>query len=335
MFSIAATWVAFGYQGVRQYAELRKQAERHNIQRVNSDGTVPQRSHSEDHFHDGQNVLTEVIKWHETLRLVLRKTDTITSLVLDLVDQKMLLGDPLERSSAEKLCTELQLILSAAEGEQTNLGQKAPPTIIESLRELDTSAPAKAPPKTPSEESNPDSHGRNEKSKRLDVPLMKTTHRSEVFKPEPRAKSSKLPHPISSPQIVEVLAELEAHEKESDPSPNERSKSFRDSGVGLGIGSPKVNGFAPRPLSIFTSLDQSMYTTTPPRISPSPSSTVLRAAPMNVFQARTQLEKPPKGLRAKALSLMKKQVKNEVLSKHFDDRDLVRLIHSSFNNEAY
>jgi len=50
------------------------------------------------------------------------KTDTITSLVLDLVDKHMLLGDPMKRFSAEKLCEELRNIFEKGEEGRSKLG---------------------------------------------------------------------------------------------------------------------------------------------------------------------------------------------------------------------
>ena len=64
-----------------------------------------------DYFHNGKKVLEDVISWHKMLRGSLRVAGTITNRVLDLVDEKMLLEDPLERINSKSLCNELIRIL--------------------------------------------------------------------------------------------------------------------------------------------------------------------------------------------------------------------------------
>ena len=83
-----------------------------------------------DHFHDGDQVLHDVTIWHSHLRTVLRKSDTITSQVLDLVDEEMLLGPADRRITATNLCSKLDLIL-ATQNDSTTL--KLPDTIKDSL----------------------------------------------------------------------------------------------------------------------------------------------------------------------------------------------------------
>ena len=99
VLSVTATWIVLGYQGVLQYQELR---------RLNS------QDKRSDRFHNGQDVLPQIANWHEFLRSHLRVTDTITGLVLNLVDQKMLKKDPSDRLTSTMLCEELEKLIGKA-----------------------------------------------------------------------------------------------------------------------------------------------------------------------------------------------------------------------------
>lgn len=105
-------------------------------------------------------------------------------MVLDLVDNNILLDEPMKRLSAEDVCTELLRISKAAEDAQSKLGEQIPDMITEALCQLDDSVPKRAPPKTSSEKAAPDSHSRNVDSTRLEIPPKNTTHRSDSSKLE-------------------------------------------------------------------------------------------------------------------------------------------------------
>jgi hypothetical protein len=316
VFSIAATWVALGYQGILQYTEFRKKAVKDYQQesQVEADGPSETNS-SNDYFHNGHVVLSEVTRWHESLRIILRKTDTITSLVLDLVDNHMLLGDPMKRFSAAKLCTELRDILKKGKEGQSELGMEVPQLITDALCQLDDSVPAKPPPKTPSEEASSNSHSRNAKSARLEIPMMKTTHRSIYYKSEQ--------YPLSPPlDGLDPMGETETLEPEvvsnSLPHTVEKDAPF-----------PPTRHQLMDELSQMTgSVSQSMYET-PLRKVPGVSNQFnnLRAPPQNVFQAKQQLDKGSKkgakGLIDKWRKVWGKETKDKVLSSHFDNRELV------------
>lgn len=206
VLSIAATWVALGYQGIRQYSEFRKKALKNVKYQSVSEGSsesLSDQAHSNDYFHDRHDVLPEVTSWHKSLKMILRKTDTTTALVLDLIDSRMLLSDPLHRISAEDLCMELLAILEKSKVAQTKLGEVIPEMILEGLRQLDDSAPAKVPSKPPSDQSSPESHSRNANSKRLEIPLMKTAHGSEYFKAEP-SRPSTPPEKVYATETTEI-----------------------------------------------------------------------------------------------------------------------------------
>jgi hypothetical protein len=104
VFSIAATWVILGESGIQQYSRIRQQ----DIASL-SHSKLP--TSSGDCFHDGIRPLKEVQEWHKYLRGAIRRTDLITSRVLDLVDQKILLADPGARVSARNICLSMEDIL--------------------------------------------------------------------------------------------------------------------------------------------------------------------------------------------------------------------------------
>ncbi|KAL5315922.1 hypothetical protein ACEPPN_016796 [Leptodophora sp. 'Broadleaf-Isolate-01'] len=237
--------------------------------------------------------------------MILRNTDTITSLVLDLVDTHMLLGDPTKRLSAEMLCVELKRILEKGNEVQSKLGMEVPQLIKDALCQLDDSVPAKLPPKSPSKGTSSTSHRRSAKLARLEVPMMKTTHRSTYYKLEQT--------PISPSQDTDALESEVANV--SSPNTAEKNGQF-----------PPM-----RPMSM-GGLSQMMGSaSTPPRKNTGASNQhrTLRAPPQNVFQAKQQLEKEKKGARglfSKAKKALGKDTKDKVLSSHLGQRDLVFLV---------
>ena len=68
-----------------------------------------------DAFHDGDQVLPEINLWHKRLKKVMRKSDSISPAILDLVEDKMLKKDPNDRLTSNKLCDELDAIVAEAE----------------------------------------------------------------------------------------------------------------------------------------------------------------------------------------------------------------------------
>ena len=112
VFSLAATWIILDHAGVSQFHKVRQLAIKKYIQTQHAHDRALETSEG-DHFHNGRNVLDAVTQWHKYLRNVLRETDTITSQVLDLVDEAMLLGPADRRISASDLCVKLRNILNA------------------------------------------------------------------------------------------------------------------------------------------------------------------------------------------------------------------------------
>ncbi|KAL8962851.1 MAG: hypothetical protein Q9193_000811 [Seirophora villosa] len=178
VFSIAATWVVFGYQGIKQFRTVRKKA----IEQIRSKPVRQQalRSRSNlsagDYFHDGREVLEAVTSWHRVLRSSLRKSDSVTSHLLDLVDHKMLLGAASERIKARDLISELGAIL-----DQSKMGPRVemPCNIMETLLEADKDAVSSVQDSKLGQPAATGNDRKARKSRLLEQPLMKTAHRSE------------------------------------------------------------------------------------------------------------------------------------------------------------
>lgn len=148
VLSAVATWVVLGSQAYENYGKIRgfaisKLSER---QKNGEKIRVPA---CNDAFHNGFEVLPEVLAWHNHLRNSAKRADTITRRVLNLVDEKMLVSNPTERVTSSMLCTELDEILHLAEREhKTAIDdgtlRKETPEILEALLKLDELAPVNA-----------------------------------------------------------------------------------------------------------------------------------------------------------------------------------------------
>ena len=130
VLSVAATWIVLGFQGIRQYEKLRALA-------PSNDGKF-------DRFHNGTDVLPEVKKWHNYLRGHLRSSDTTTSLVLDLVEHKMLQTETHNRISLGSLCDELNELIVRAENKIEQLkdvhSRFTDPAVLQALLQLEEKA---------------------------------------------------------------------------------------------------------------------------------------------------------------------------------------------------
>lgn len=102
IFSEAAVWIAHGYDGLLEYRTCRKD----ETDRLMSfkDG---------DCFHDGERVLRAVGKWHRDILGILRKNDQITTPVLRMIEDEMLVESD-ARSTAKQLWHRSQQILERA-----------------------------------------------------------------------------------------------------------------------------------------------------------------------------------------------------------------------------
>ncbi|KAI1747622.1 hypothetical protein F4782DRAFT_418939 [Xylaria castorea] len=96
VFSVAATYVVLGKEGVKQYRLLRQRE-------IESLGIG-----IGDPFHNREAVLLVVADWHKYLRNTIRKDDCYTAKVLDLVDSRMLITPGECRISGASLSQELK-----------------------------------------------------------------------------------------------------------------------------------------------------------------------------------------------------------------------------------
>jgi serine/threonine protein kinase len=145
-FSLAATWIVLGYSGVQKFHRFRESAIQALRKKSKSSETPSSLNGKDarscfvalsagDYFHDGMSVLPAVTAWHKLLRSVARKSDTLSSRVLDLVDREMLLGDAQKRISARELCTELGRIRRESQQDNRSLVPEA--TLADILLEVD------------------------------------------------------------------------------------------------------------------------------------------------------------------------------------------------------
>lgn len=126
VLSVVATWIVLGVKGIEEFEILRKLSPAKRKSETNTDT-----------FHDGNDVLPDIKLWHDYLKIVMRRSDIITSEILNLVENKMLLKDPASRLSLEELCKEFDDIISIAEKSQDIPGFKIDDTVKEALLSAD------------------------------------------------------------------------------------------------------------------------------------------------------------------------------------------------------
>jgi hypothetical protein len=329
VFSIAATWVVLGYQGIRQYNWIRKRAIKKIIEERASRSTSEEHTvelGEGDYFHDGREVLQDVLHWHNHLRNALRRTDTITSQVLDIVDESMLRGNSKDRIEAKALYAKLNEIPNGSRpGPTVPLSE----TIIEALLEVDEEAPSEptglkplsrgmslaAPQdRTPQDRTPQDRVAR--KSKLFSTSLMKTAHRSEIL------KSALVAHSIM-PRAPETI--YESPTEEAPPLPVrpplwgvETGGRVLDQDIPISYishnHSQSNERFTPpatltRPI---TGLSISNISTNAPH-----NLTPDQHKPQNVFQVRADIERRQKS------SLLRRAPVDDYLGRFFGDRDIV------------
>jgi hypothetical protein len=316
VFSIAATWVVLGYPGIGQFRKMREKA----IEKINKEHPPRRPSLGEsapaptagDIFHNGREILPDVTRWHDVLRSALRDTDKITGRVLDLVDKRMLLGDSRERSKAKDVCTELKQILIQNQGRPR---RQMPESIMKALLEVDEEAPSKGAGLIASA-ATPDmgqslgipQDRKTRKSKLLDLPLMKTTHRSEYLK---SALSVQSVEQELRPPIQDSSAREDAPWQLSAPPDTERPPYASDP---PGQCTPSQD--APFLQNDGTSHIHSAASIPSPPARPKAKRSRTSTC-QDVFQAREEVEKRERR------NLLRTTRKDELLTRHFRDRDIV------------
>ncbi|KAF2006619.1 hypothetical protein P154DRAFT_615336 [Amniculicola lignicola CBS 123094] len=210
VFSLAATWVVLGYQGVVQYTSVREKTLEALLSSIEdkqhpllASRQPPPGSKLErlDCFHNGTDALPEIGSWHAYLLSSLRHCDPLTESIIELVSSCMLLEDPKKRIGSKDLCTELHRLVERADDivtESVATGDKTVKQIqqIESLlHEIDRDATTQKPELRP-EASLAFAPGRPVDRKALkaqleQIPMKKTSNRFETL-PPPKTPSHKL-----------------------------------------------------------------------------------------------------------------------------------------------
>jgi hypothetical protein len=330
VFSIAATWVVLGYEGIRQFARFREHAVRKLLDQQEATGTQNGTMQSGgDFFHDGENVLEDIYDWHKFVRRYLRHTDKMTGEVLDLVEKHMLKTAVKERIEAKELTKKLQGLFPKEPQ------PKLLPTIMQALLQIDDEAPSR--PAASRQENiqfakdllEPLRSGPGiQKSNQLNLPLYKTTHRSDYLRsalrdqgilPDDgiagRAPFSPSPEP---PKVGQVLYDNRGYANRTAQTPHRRQESMDallhnrnhtyDEYTESGIAYRYHHGHAASTSGVVRTV------TAPPQLGPQ----LGQHKPRNVYQTREELEKGHKS------SLWpKKRGKDSFLAGYFQNRDIV------------
>lgn len=309
VFSIAATWVVLGYDGIRQFRTFRDSA----VQRTMKEQASAQPPAANavdltrgDYFHDGNDVLHDVREWHNFLRRFLRQGDTITSHVLDLVDKSMLIGDPNKRMQAKDLCVSLRRLLTDYRNQQR---QPLLGSIMQALLEVDQAAPPRPEPSqallTPVAKNR-----RTGKPSQIEPPK-KTTHRSEYLRSELNAQGV-LPElePVTGGSAAGLDQSLKNNQALHYPRNQGHPRSEMGHETRESVDSLPGLHYESRKPTTF-----SMY---PIRTAFPPPAHNSGRKPQNVFQARDELDKR-KSVWSRKLG------KDNFLTKFFDNRDIVCL----------
>jgi hypothetical protein len=262
-----------------------------------------------DYFHDGQNVLADVTSWHASLHIAMRKADTITSQVLDLVDKHMLLGEPKDRMTSKDICTELRNIISQNQVQR----EKVPENVMAALLEVDEEAPSKAVDSAALREALGQGQSliipqdrKARKSKLLGLPLMKTAHRSKILKSE-----------LSEISVRPSMERPASRNSGSESSPTRElfnPVSIAPDAPNTSIHQLPTNQSTTSATARHTSSRKHKRTVSQ------------RTLSQNVFQAREDIEKREKH------NYLKRTRKDELLTKHFGggNRDIVSPIWKTF-----
>ncbi len=119
--SESATWVVLGNYGIQKFRTLRQRildklsiAQEKKELKPQSDKSL-NITRRGDYFHDGTNVLDVVTSWHGFLRDSVRKSDTITSKVLEIVDRGLLVSNIKDRFDAKMLHEQLKRAIREGE----------------------------------------------------------------------------------------------------------------------------------------------------------------------------------------------------------------------------
>ncbi|KAH0539072.1 hypothetical protein FGG08_004370 [Glutinoglossum americanum] len=135
VFSISATWVLRGHDGIIKFRQLRME------ETAKIDGF---RDH--DCFHNGEEVLKVVDEWHEKISIDIRWGDRITAGVLELI--KEMFWDSNSRPDAVQLWKKSQEIIKKAEGPAKSFPSQSQNEMFLDRSESPPHTPPMLPPDT-------------------------------------------------------------------------------------------------------------------------------------------------------------------------------------------
>lgn len=191
IFSMAATWIVLGYQGIRQFDCIRERAVGDLLQQARDQGREPIITKG-DFFHDGTDVLPVVKEWHRYLSNSVRQTDHVTQKMLELTESHLLIRN--RTITAKKLYIELQELLEGCKKETIPTGLENLMNALLDIDEIAISAPEAPRSRTnvTNIDPSPQKHPRKVMS-RLEVPgpLLKTASRFESLSRLPTARPAK------------------------------------------------------------------------------------------------------------------------------------------------
>ncbi|KAF3053232.1 hypothetical protein E8E11_000162 [Didymella keratinophila] len=335
VFSMAATWVVAGLQGVHQYHQVRERALSGLLQTIGpnghpllkSQGLLPDGIPDKlDCFHDGITVLSEVTGWHTFIKNSCRKTDPITTKIIGLVDKCMLLPNPQDRIKSGLLCEELAKIVGEAKQELSesidgeSLEVKSQRERLEDLlKEIDEEAEMQAV-KDPPPEPKP-THAFTKglpvdrgalKAQISHLALKKTSHRLES-RTQPRSR----PSSMVAPPIVVTPDTTATNMPQSSQSPH--TQMF----ASLANDRQSME-YSPRPENSSRASTTGSISRRPTGLSRKASTMPHNEATQNVIQVRESIERERK--RSRTFLPRRSLKKDEILSRYFKNRDIKFLV---------
>jgi hypothetical protein len=179
IFSMTATWIVLGYQGIRQFDYIRTRAISDIVRHTRAKGNEPAITEG-DFFHDGSDILPAVKEWHKYLCNSIRQTDHVTRKMLEFTEKHLLIRN--RTISAKNLYLQLQELLEGCTKEKIPEGLEKLMNALLDLDELADSVPEPMPSQAKRSDIGLTPQDKPRKiMSRLEVPhpLLKTASRFE------------------------------------------------------------------------------------------------------------------------------------------------------------
>ncbi|KAK5659160.1 hypothetical protein OQA88_1250 [Cercophora sp. LCS_1] len=296
VFSILATYVVLGEQGVNLFDRIRQRAH-----------AALNEAFVQDVFHDNTKVFKVVTDWHEYLRIAARLSDKFTAAVLDMVDDHMLIMPPEKRWDAKQVSDHFEELLSRFPTSTPT--PQVPKTIEDALEDLDLQAQITQESDNGVNRLDSDMarrHYQKEKSK-ADT----TTSKSEAVLLEVKIKPT-AQRSVHRNDLLKKYNETMANEnlKATAPLPISRQESNLTVSTQVTI----TPGFAaptlPEPLTVFQVRDQ--------------LERLEKGRTLNVANQIWDRRKPVKG-----------RIDNDPLLPHYKDRDIIFVVDNGSSMEKH